>query len=108
MTPTTTWYLVLAAVLFGVGVVGLHRNRDAIAMDGRLVVFLDKGVVGRGDRDGSGGVGDGGHQQHSTRGPIKSAKCDLTPATCQRLIHSRCLRRRATEAGTESTDYSQS
>ena len=32
MTPTTTWYLVLAAVLFGVGVVGLMIRRNPLVM----------------------------------------------------------------------------
>jgi NADH-quinone oxidoreductase subunit K len=32
MTPTTTWYLVLAAILFGVGVVGLMIRRNPLVM----------------------------------------------------------------------------
>ena len=32
MTPTTTWYLVFAAVLFGVGVVGLMIRRNPLVM----------------------------------------------------------------------------
>ena len=32
MTPTTTWYLVLAAILFGVGVVGLMIRRTPLVM----------------------------------------------------------------------------
>ena len=32
MTPTTTWYLVLAALLFGIGVVGLMVRRNPLVM----------------------------------------------------------------------------
>lgn len=32
MTPTTTWYLVLAAILFGVGVAGLMIRRNPLVM----------------------------------------------------------------------------
>lgn len=32
MTPTTTWYLVLAAVLFGIGAVGLMVRRNPLVM----------------------------------------------------------------------------
>ena len=32
MTPTTTWFLVLAAVLFGIGVVGLMIRRNPLVM----------------------------------------------------------------------------
>ena len=32
MTPTTSWYLVLAAILFGVGVVGLMIRRNPLVM----------------------------------------------------------------------------
>jgi len=32
VTPTTTWYLVLAAILFGVGVVGLMIRRNPLVM----------------------------------------------------------------------------
>jgi len=32
MTPTTTWYLVLAAVLFGLGAVGLMVRRNPLVM----------------------------------------------------------------------------
>ncbi|MBL6636131.1 MAG: NADH-quinone oxidoreductase subunit NuoK [Actinobacteria bacterium] len=32
MTPTTTWYLVLAAILFGVGVIGLMIRRNPLVM----------------------------------------------------------------------------
>jgi NADH-quinone oxidoreductase subunit K len=32
MTPTTTWYLVLAAILVGVGVVGLMIRRNPLVM----------------------------------------------------------------------------
>jgi len=32
VTPTTTWYLVLAAILFGVGVAGLMIRRNPLVM----------------------------------------------------------------------------
>jgi NADH-quinone oxidoreductase subunit K len=32
VTPTTTWYLVLAAILFGVGVIGLMIRRNPLVM----------------------------------------------------------------------------
>ena len=32
MTPTTTWYLLLAAILFGVGVIGLMIRRNPLVM----------------------------------------------------------------------------
>ena len=32
MSPTTTWYLVLAAVLFGLGAVGLMVRRNPLVM----------------------------------------------------------------------------
>jgi NADH-quinone oxidoreductase subunit K len=32
VTPTTTWYLVLAALLFGIGVVGLMVRRNPLVM----------------------------------------------------------------------------
>lgn len=32
MIPTTTWYLVLAAILFGVGVIGLMIRRNPLVM----------------------------------------------------------------------------
>ena len=32
LTPTTTWYLVLAAVLFGIGTVGVMVRRNPLVM----------------------------------------------------------------------------
>lgn len=32
LTPTTTWYLVLAAVLFGIGAVGVMVRRNPLVM----------------------------------------------------------------------------
>ena len=32
MNPTTTWYLVLAAVLFGLGAIGLMVRRNPLVM----------------------------------------------------------------------------
>jgi len=32
VTPTTTWYLLLAAILFGVGVIGLMIRRNPLVM----------------------------------------------------------------------------
>ena len=43
MTPTTTWYLVLAAVLFGVGVVGLMIRRNPLVMFMCIELMLKRG-----------------------------------------------------------------
>ena len=46
MIPTSTWYLVLAAVLFGVGAFGLMVRRNPLVMfmctdiDGQTAVFF--------------------------------------------------------------------